>query len=467
MAEFTERVYQTIRRNRMLAGGESVLVALSGGVDSVALLTVLLKLASRLELTISAAHFNHRLRAADSDRDETFVRDLCSRLKIPLQVGYPLKELRRPGANLENEARLARYDFLAGSAFKRDAVVATGHNLDDQAETMLMKLFRGSGPSGLTGIYAERTHAVHTEVGRTVRVIRPLLEVSRREIETFLSERGLESCVDHLNSDLSFDRNWVRHHLLPEIEGRLNPKVKESLFRTATLFGEVSSFLEKEAARQAADCLEESDGGTIVSIDALKNLDIALQRIILRQAIERQKGDLQEVTAGHVDDLLALSMMTSGRQLALPGGIFARREFEAIVVGGVEPIGEFAYRLHPPGELFLDELGRGIRLREMTAGIPGSHTISLRADTLTVRNRRPGDRLRLWRNGPAKKLKKLFSEHKIPLRQRDRLIVLEASGEVVWVEGLPCPEHMFPDPAERRVFSIEVWKRNFLPSNDF
>ncbi|RPJ81353.1 MAG: tRNA lysidine(34) synthetase TilS, partial [Acidobacteria bacterium] len=182
MDSFEEQVFRTITRYRLLNKGEKVLVALSGGPDSVALLLALLELRGWLEVTVEAAHVNHLLRGPESDQDEDFVRALCARAEIALHVSRI--ETRQPGneprQNLEERARRLRYDFLLSVAAERQATVATGHNLNDLSETFLLKLFRGAGVSGLSGIYPRRRNQL--ENGVTLDVVRPLLDLSRSEV---------------------------------------------------------------------------------------------------------------------------------------------------------------------------------------------------------------------------------------------------------------------------------------------
>ena len=223
--------------------GEGVWSPFRAGPDSVALLLALLELRSRLDLTIEAGHVNHLLRGTESDEDEEFVRGLCSRAGIPLHVSRI--ETRNRAAegrhNLEEYARTVRYGFLLSVAAELSATVATGHTLNDLSETFLLKLFRGAGVSGLSGVYAKRRNELGN--GVTVDVVRPLLDSSRNEILEYLERRKQSYRQDSSNQDTSFDRNMIRHQLIPVLESRLNPGISRTLGRTALLFRDLEDFL--------------------------------------------------------------------------------------------------------------------------------------------------------------------------------------------------------------------------------
>jgi len=244
------QLQNTIRKHRLLSFGEHVLVAVSGGADSVALLCALRDLSPSLGLRLTVAHLNHRIRGRAADRDAAFVRRLARRLKAPVALGRTdVPHLaKREGLSLEMASRKARYDFLAAAARKVKAhVIATAHTADDQAETVLLKLIRGAGPKGLAGIPLEATL-------RKTRIVRPLLEVSRDAIVAFLRERSESWREDETNRDESFQRNKVRHRILPLLESELNPQVRTALRRTADILREEDGWLDSLAASLLASC---------------------------------------------------------------------------------------------------------------------------------------------------------------------------------------------------------------------
>jgi tRNA(Ile)-lysidine synthase len=292
------------------ARGEVVLLALSGGADSVALLDALCLLRRRRGFRVAAAHLDHRLRPGSGD-DAAFCRALCERLDVPLHVGQAdvAARARREGGGLEQAARRERYGFLRRVQREIGAVaIAVAHTRDDQAETLLMHLLRGSGATGLGGMRP-----------RGGAVLRPLLGLSRREVLAHLRERGLAWCEDPTNADPGLLRNRVRHELLPYLEARFNPRLRDGLARTAGLLADEAAYL-----RAQADALLERiatfDGEAVELEHAwLARVPAAVARVAIRQALLRA-GGLRGVRAVHVERILALAGATTAGRLPLPGG---------------------------------------------------------------------------------------------------------------------------------------------------
>ena len=299
MRPFTRRVLQTLHRYQLLKEGDHILVALSGGPDSVALLLVLQELKERLSLGLSAAHVNHQLRGEESEQDEQFVQDLCRQLAIPIEVRRvdTRHAVRESGENLESCARRLRYDFLFELAQRQESRVATGHTLNDQAETFLMKLVRGAGPAGLSGISPLRVNWMGTPgTPLSVTVVRPLLGTVRQDVLDYLEDQNQTYRVDSSNQDLSLDRNWVRHQLIPLLEEKLNPALLETLQRSTELFGEVEEFLSRQGKEAFNRCRSGGDRGTRLRISALEDLPAIIQKEVIRRAIATSKGDLRDIS---------------------------------------------------------------------------------------------------------------------------------------------------------------------------
>jgi len=307
---FTRRVLQTLHRYQLLKEGDHILVALSGGPDSVALLLVLQELKERLSLGLSAAHVNHQLRGKESEQDEQFVQDLCRQLSIPIEVRRvdTRQAVRESGENLESCARRLRYDFLFEMAQKQGSRVATGHTLNDQAETFLMKLIRGAGPAGLSGISPLRVNWMGTPgTPLSVTVVRPLLGTVHQDVLVYLEDQNQTYRVDSSNQDLSLDRNWVRHQLIPLLEEKLNPALLEALQRSTELFGEVEEFLGRQGKEAFNRCRSGGDRGTRLHISTLEDLPAIIRKEVIRRAIATSKGDLRDINLRHVEEVLELS----------------------------------------------------------------------------------------------------------------------------------------------------------------
>ena len=477
---FTAKVLQTIHRYQLLNEGDQVLVALSGGPDSVALLLVLREFKERLSLGLSAAHVNHQLRGEESDQDEQFVCDLCRQLAIPIEVRHVDTRcaVRESGENLESCARRLRYDFLFEVAARQESRVATGHTLNDQAETFLMKLVRGAGPAGLSGISPLRINLLGTrEKSLSVIVVRPLLETRRQGVLDYLEDQNQTYRVDSSNQDLSLDRNWVRHQLIPLLEERLNPALLETLQRSTELFGEVEEFLARQGKEAFKRCRSGGARATRLRIRALEDLPAIVQKEVVRRAIATSKGDLRDINLKHVEEILQLSRTLSGKQTHLPGGLRVQREFEDLRFTLEPPPGPFSYPLKVPGEIYIKEISKCVEARmrhacrenkrareqekEGEKGREESVWIKWSGEDLTVRNRRPGDVYRSSLKSGEKKLKELFQKCRIPKSQRDRLVVVEGNNEIIWVEGFPVQPKYRASPSAARAVEIRLPHETF------
>jgi tRNA(Ile)-lysidine synthase len=308
------------------ARGETLLVALSGGADSVALLDALAALRRRRGFELVAAHLDHGLRPGAAD-DAAFCHELCAALGVPLRggSGRVRERARAEKGGLEQAARRERYSFLRRVKEDEGAVaIAVAHTRDDQAETLLLRLLRGSGPTGLAGMRLASGD-----------LLRPLLTVSRREVLAHLAERGLAWREDETNADPAYARNRVRNELLPYLEQRFNPRVREALARTADLIAEEASCMAGVAKRALARAATRDGDALVLDRHALARLPVAVARATLRQAL-LETGGLAGVDGGHVDRLLRLvrSPAPSGRRLPLPGGREARFTHQSVRLEG-------------------------------------------------------------------------------------------------------------------------------------
>jgi tRNA(Ile)-lysidine synthase len=321
------RVRETIRRYRMLAGGERVVAAVSGGPDSTALLSVLVSLRGTLALDIHVAHLNHALRPDAADDAAAVARTArgcsCRYHEATVDVRAAASRDRR---SLEDAARRERYAFLAGVARHVQAqVIATGHTLDDQAETVLMRLLRGSGPSGLAGIPPVRPH-------EGLRVIRPLIEIPRADITEYLARHRLEARDDSTNRDVTMLRNRVRLVLLPILEG-YNPDVRRALARLADVMRDEADALDALSAAEVDAVLHGTNASIHISPEAFARLPVALQRRALREAIRRVRGNDAQIAFVHIEEA-RLGVLTGrpGGVYEAPGGIRIARRPRAVEV---------------------------------------------------------------------------------------------------------------------------------------
>ncbi len=314
---FVREVLETISRFNMIREKETILVCVSGGPDSVALVRVLLYLKKRLNITtLGIAHLNHGIRGEESDGDEAFTREIAARFCLPFftRTMDIIKLAKKEHLSLEEAGRNARYDFFATTADANGFTkIAMGHNLDDNAEQVLMNLLRGSGPRGLTGIPPVREN----------RFIRPLISMTKSRILGFLTAENQPFILDSSNTDQSYLRNKIRHNLIPRLERQFNPEIKYSLDRLSHILRQEEDFLEDQAARALKNCLIGQEASRVrLSIPPLTQNHPAIINRVLRLAIESIKKNLRRITLTHIQDILALMKgAESGKSLDLPGQI--------------------------------------------------------------------------------------------------------------------------------------------------
>ncbi len=418
----------TIRRHAMLAGGETVLVGVSGGADSVALLHVLLRLAPALDLTLHVFHVDHGLRP-ESARDAEFVRALGARLGVPVEVA----RVRVGAGSVEAAARAARHAALEAGADRVGAArIALGHTADDQAETLVMRLLEGTGVRGLAGIPPARG-----------RLIRPLLESRHRATVATLVGAGLEWLEDPSNRDPRFVRNRVRHDLLPRLQGIVGATdLVARLVRLARGARETVDALDRVAAVELARLARREDGALVLSRAALAALPRLVAAEILRGAAASLGSRAPLRAWGHRGLRRVLAAAPPRRPFRL-GGVLVEVSGDRVRVGGDVPPAVPQRELAVPGRVDLPEIGRALEAVVLPAA--GYATPRARDRVafdaaalprrLVVRARRRGDRFRPF-GGGDRRLKAFLIDAKVPRWDRDRLPVVDAGRDIVWVAGV-------------------------------
>ena len=461
---------RTLRRYALVAPGERVLVAISGGPDTVALLGVLQMLASRWRIGLHAAHFNHRWRGAESDRDQACAAAVAAQLGVECTVGT--SPGLGGGANLEARAREQRYAFLAEVAAARGcAKIATGHTLDDQAETVVMRLLRGAGWDGLAGIRPVRDGCI----------IRPLIDCSRTQLLAFLQASALPFCEDSSNSDRRFLRNRVRHEVLPLLQA-INPAVVRHLAAVADILAQEGRVLDAQVAAvlrtasAAGGSLGAGDwedgapavrsattrhsdptgsgrigptarGPASLALAVVRGAPPALVPRLVRAWLREQRGSVVDLGAAHIRAVADLACGTRpNAQLRLPRGQMVVREYEHLWLRADGPaVAVATVQVLVPGATVQLETG----WRISAALVPVSDVRPLPADLwslvadadgidapLIVRGVRPGDRIRPLGMRGRRKLQDVFVDRKLPRARRRTCAVVEVGGEVLWVPGV-------------------------------
>ncbi len=429
----------------LFSPGEPVLVALSGGGDSVALLHLLRGCAPSLPLQISAAHLDHAIRP-ESAAEADFVRRLCATLDLPLTLvreDVPARA-ERDGMGLEEAGRGARRAFLTATADSLGCTaVALGHHRDDQAETFLHRLLRGSGATGLSAMRPRRGLFV-----------RPLLPFSKSELRSFLEDRGISFLEDPSNRDPAFTRNRIRHELLPLLNS-FNPRIGEHLARLSDRLGREEDYWELEVRRSLGAISRPGSSGLVLDLEALTELHPALRARVIRGALAELRGGAAGITSRHLEAVegLLLGHRPQG-EVHLPGAWVGRRYDELHLLAAPPPLVEpFSFEIGSPGRFAMPGGGEiTVEIDQAPSG-EGAFMVEFALGALslplTVRSFRPGDRIALGGGGGHKKLKELFAEARLSLEARRRWPVVATREKVLWVPGLRRAPGMAPEAGER------------------
>ena len=471
-------LYRSVRKEilqrNLIDRNDLIIVAVSGGADSLSLLHILNQLSKEAGFSFSlhVAHLDHGLRGNQARRDADFVRSEAKKLSLPCTVGLVKADrfIKELGLSPEDGARRLRYRFLEQLASRLQArYVAAGHNRDDQAETLLLNLLRGTGPDGLAGMEYRR------DLGQSgAFLIRPLLNTSRKEIDCFCRDRGLHPRFDRTNMDLRYLRNKVRRSVIPFLEKSVNPNLREGLFRLSRLQTlDRSYWTDIAAERLGAAVLEESPGYLILNLDVLAREHEALLGRILRLAISRLCGGVPR-QAGyiHMQALLDVVKKNTPRgTVSFPGIMEIRRSYHKLIFTSATPEKNQAANqfttvlLTIPGEARIDWLDKVLEGRLCSPGdllwppdmkkiayLDYDRVLSLcssasATDTLTggerqdaaprllARSRASGDRFYPLGAPGSKKLKDFFIDRKIPMEERDDILLVLAGKEIVWIVG--------------------------------
>ncbi|NVN98394.1 MAG: tRNA lysidine(34) synthetase TilS [Geobacteraceae bacterium] len=444
MQPVRKKVQKFIAEHKLLTPGNTVVVAVSGGADSIALLGILANLPG-LQLKLVVAHVNHSLRGAESDGDELFVRRVATEYNVPFELlkadikGYA----EANGLSLEEAGREVRRSFFREVAVKYSAdAVALGHHRDDQAETILMRLIRGAAASGLTGMRPKSVEGTF---------IRPILCLSRGEIVEYLEKGLLRFREDSSNTDVRFMRNRVRHELLPLLR-RYNPEIAERLNQTADALAADEELLDSQVDAAFKISVSIISGQVRLNLALLTLEPMALRKRIYRKAISRLKGNLKQVSSRHLADIDALIQGCRGSgSVTLPGCITAVREYNVVIFRKSEDEPQSLcetvidqcgiYTLLPGVEVSVEPYDGTSQDFSAT----GRNTIFVDSSKLpfpwTVRPLREGDRFVPFGMQGRKKLKDLFIDRKIPVAERTAVPLFTCDGVIFWVGGVQAAEN--------------------------
>jgi len=442
-----KKISQAFLRTERIRKGETVVVGVSGGMDSMCLLDILARLRPSLDLQLVVAHLHHGLRGEEADQELRFVEREASRYGAPFEWKRMESSVYGKGENIQAQARTLRYAFFEDVASRWNAQkIATGHHRDDQVETLLLQLFRGTG--SLTGIHPFREG----------RIIRPLLQVGRSDIVAYVRERSLSYRTDSSNTKRTYLRNRIRQELLPWLRQEVNPALSQSLIRFSSMLQEDQLCLDrlaKESYALALDPVSDPDQ-KVLKRDQLASLEPALRGRVIREAYRCITGTTQGLTHTHIrkiSELLDQGGEGGQKRISLPGGVHLFQEYDHILMSRTDPWNcpPYEYPLLFEQERSIPEAGMRLlarpvscmeRLSEETRD-PSVAFLGTGSDAscrMLVRNFRPGDRFSPAGMGGTKKLKDFFIDEKIPNSIRYRLPLLLINERIAWVVGYRVDE---------------------------
>jgi tRNA(Ile)-lysidine synthase len=471
MPTLATTVRETIARYRMISLRDTVLAAVSGGPDSVCMLHVLAGLQSELGFELKVAHLDHGFRGQESRGDAAFVRDLAAGLGLPCvcdEVSVP-RFLLAQSMSAQDAARMLRYQFLVKtSKLEYCQRIATGHNADDQAETVLMRMLRGAGPDGLAGIPPKRDGTI----------IRPLIAVWRSEIMAYLDEHGLPYRTDASNLDSKYFRNEIRNEVMPLLE-RHNPNLRQSLANVGTIMTDVAAHFARLTDEALLSLVKRASLGQFVLDSAgLDRYDDALRRSIFRRLFEALRPDLAPLPFQHVESILSLVRRGQvGASVELPGGAVARLEHGVLVLACGPTAPEVGERtLVAPGSTVLAESGLVIEASLVQRGsLPTDIWDASEVEAffdwdairppLTLRPRREGDRFQPFGLEGTKTLKELMIDEKIAFSFRPLVPILCDAEGILWVVGLRPAARASVTAATRTVLALKAHQQEASPGS--
>jgi tRNA(Ile)-lysidine synthase len=455
------KLKKTVQKYRMLSPGDRVLVAVSGGPDSVCLLAALHALSGELGLSLHVAHLDHMFRGRESADEALFVANLAERLGLPSTIeSVDVAALcQERGLSVQAGAREARYAFLSRAAEKIGASrIATGHTATDQAETVLLRLLRGAGSAGLAGIPPIRGP-----------FIRPLIETTREQVLEHLAQSGFAFVTDPSNTKPLYTRNRIRLELLPVLR-QFNPRIVEALAAEAALLKDESEALELTVESAAQKVTEKQGDGFVVQREAFLALHPAIKRRLLRRLANAIAHGPSGLSSVQVDEALQfMSAASTGRTMRLPAELAIERTYERFLIGPSTAAAPFTCQLMVPGRTAIPECGIMVEAllcsdREEPPDTNYCWQALFDYDKigfpLQVRNRRPGDRFHpAGLGGKSKKLQDLLVDAKVPRQRRDTVPLLCSGTEILWVIGMRTDQRFLAQANTKQRLLVRVKKQ--------
>lgn len=483
-----KQVTEWIKKEALICEGDTVIVGVSGGADSVCLLRILLELQQTLPFSLGAVHVEHGIRGEASRADAQFVAELCETYQIPLQtyeVDVP-EFAKTKGIGMEEAARILRYDcyqkeVTRHSSEKETVKVALAHHADDNAETFLFQMVRGSGLDGLSGMLPKR------DFGEGAQIIRPLLVVDRRQIEEYLGKIGQDYRTDETNFDTEYSRNRIRHDILPALQ-QINTAAVAHINQSAARLRQVSEYLAVEVKKAQKQCCLATEEGILIKKEEWEKFPELIRSELVCDALAEVSGSSKDIGTVHVDAVQGLFTSQVGRKLNLPYSVEAYRDYEGVLltrqrktVDEPKPegyiLGEEEKRRLEQGEVLHLDWEDGsitLQIRECEGKVGQIHkkkyTKCFNYDkirgVLRIRRREAGDYLTVDSQGHKKKLKEYFINEKIPQKERDAMWLLAEESHIIWVIGGRISTCYKIDEHTKRILEVQVVGGNYYEDQE-
>ncbi|MFC2123082.1 tRNA lysidine(34) synthetase TilS [Bacteroidota bacterium] len=465
------RVLHFIQEHQLVCKGETLLLAVSGGPDSVCLFHILLQLKDKLGIELHVAHLNHQLRGADSEADAHYVAELAYHLGIPATIeqrdvsSFQMEHRLSP----EEAAREVRYAYLAEVARDIGASrVAVGHTIDDHIETILMHIVRGSGTRGLRGLQLRTEQQFQ---GNGLTVVRPLLSVKRAETTGYCHHHQLKPRIDTSNLSLSHLRNSIRLELLPLMQS-YNADISEALLRLGQIAHDDLDFIHEEGQKQWGKVTQEHEDTIVLEKEPFLKLPLAIKRHMLRLAIEKLIGNLKDIETRHIEQLLGSLNKPAGRKISLPEGLSFIIEYDRFLLSmdpsALSPFpalnGEHSIKI--PGETHLPgwQIEADIITREQIDreddGFTAFLDLKKTGDGLTIRPRKRGDRFQPLGMAQQKKTGEFMIDARIPQAWRGRIPIVCSPTQIVWIAGWRIDDRMKVTESTQEVLRLKMSRDN-------
>ncbi len=449
----------TIYKHNLIEKNDHIIVGVSGGADSICLLHFLYSIKDKFNLKMTAVHINHCMRGEESDEDNKFVVDFCNNINIPIKVFSFDIYKKSKEENISNEEAGRKYRYYAFNKVLQDynaTKIAVAHNKDDNAETIIMRFFRGTGIKGLSGISYKRYN-----------IIRPILDCLRLDIEEYCNRHNLLYRNDSTNSMDIYTRNKIRLNVLPNIKKDFNPNIIDTLSNMALNFSEENKFLDNLTKDTLNNCLiEKTSDKIILNIDNLKVIDIVLQKRLLRLCLSSFNKQLYNISYEHINMIINILEKQTGKKITLPNNLYVYKQYNNLIIGKniVSDKKEinYNYKIELEKQLYIKELNKNILLSKNIINISTKgYTISLNYDkiknSLFIRQRVAGDKIYI--NNMTKKVKNIFIDLKIPSNERNLYPILLCEDKVIGILGLCLCNEYKPKNLNNTVY-LYIWEEN-------